>query len=153
MIRDPPQHLIWPLESKAQACHRPHEIAVAVRPVPSETAGRKSPIWFSSLPGEKKSLSPRPNWPLPLYPAVTSFKISNHRSGLQKGCGSRRTIHRREQSRSGARPRPCLHKRTSAGRPSLHELRRSCLKPSHSIRPFELAHLYDTFQKPRYCLP
>jgi len=44
MIRDPPQHLICALESKAQECLVPHEIAVAVRPVPSETAGRLSPI-------------------------------------------------------------------------------------------------------------
>ena len=42
-----PQHLSWPLESTAQECSDPHVIAVAVRPAPSERAGRKSPIWLS----------------------------------------------------------------------------------------------------------
>ena len=48
MVRDPPQHLICALESKAQECSDPHAIVVAVRPVPSETAGRKSPISMGS---------------------------------------------------------------------------------------------------------
>jgi len=50
-----PQHLSWPLEIKAQVCSDPHVIAVAVRPAPSETAGRLSPISFSLEPRDSYS--------------------------------------------------------------------------------------------------
>ena len=97
--RDSPQHLSWPLESTAQVKDSPHAIVVAVRPAPSETAGRMSPISLTpamsehspvsqsqtsycvlSLLSPRVSVSPRSNWPKPLYPAGTGFKISNQAS-------------------------------------------------------------------------
>ena len=87
MIRDPPQHLIWPLESKAQEkswtsspTSLPVVIAVVVTPVPKSINGRKSPIapiaggaegWETAA-----SLDSKPSWPLLLPPAFMGFQIS-----------------------------------------------------------------------------
>src|SRR5690606_37541503 len=60
------QHFTDPLSSRAQVDVLPTVTAVAVRPVPSDTAGRLSPISPGWSP--RDSLSPRPSGPLMLYP-------------------------------------------------------------------------------------
>mmetsp|Transcript_28169 Transcript_28169/g.67314 ORF Transcript_28169/g.67314 Transcript_28169/m.67314 type:complete len:218 (-) Transcript_28169:851-1504(-) len=61
-----PQHFTAPLSRITHAWLEPVAIAMAVRPVPTATAGRTSPI--SSTPRPLSALSPIPNCPSALSP-------------------------------------------------------------------------------------